>query len=782
LVDDISIMNRNSFVSLVQGFAEKTGAKGFTPDKIGKVYDRLVKELGLDPSNIALSRVNKGLDSLAVEAKRIASVGTVDLDDALRLENYVNTRVYPEMDRIFTHENKTYWDDISGQALKKAHDNYRFAFADYSQDNLLDMWAKVVYPYWTYSSQRLPYLLGTAIKAPPFMIHLLEYRELTEEGRGYIHIPWLDMDINPFRGMAYGTIFGLWSDFPSPFEVSTDDIFAQGFEGFLEGMRDYAGLYPNVLFNLGEMFLGGRMDKVGELLPPGVDALVSMGALTNAPFMTDLRQTLDGPFIKQKIGIQATILAKKKGLEIPAADFIDNERNNTLSEQEREIWKEAERDFWAWNLLGRQTGMARFAPDEWKRAVREEERWWEENYGFTPEEQHWATSMRKRLSDMVPGGLTPAKKDELSMLEYNKYFSGTGFIFGPPSKGMIDRARNKVFQSLDRLDEVTVEKEKENNRKLLNHEIRISQWFDRDSEISDEKNKMSEQIWAEHPNVPRLLDEIEEYYKERGLTPPIRNPLQDIMDMFWSIQPVTRIDPVTGYEYEDFSEFYNARDVILDAFGEDPETRDELLESLGRKWTPLRREVWKFEQEHVNPYWRVKDQTLEMFPENEQNLIKQIESGQLSEADLATAKATITPNSRALAMQLYQLGEYENPPAEESMRLYNVYSKWVTLRRKMMKINDPWLDAYMGLRYGEPTFQTPMASDIYEQIRGNHELMHDIGSVVPRVWIPYRQLPIYEQFRNLPTGMLPEGTIPQQGWYTYWPTPPKGQAPPNIYR
>ena len=93
------------------------------------------------------------------------------------------------------------WAATREKAMDQTRVGFELDFTDYSHQNMFDAYMRRLMPFWTYESQRWPYLARAAVSTPGVFTSWGKYMDYSDTG--YIDIPSTDIQINPFRGTVF---------------------------------------------------------------------------------------------------------------------------------------------------------------------------------------------------------------------------------------------------------------------------------------------------------------------------------------------------------------------------------------------------------------------------------------------------------------------------------------------------------------------------------------------------------------------------------------------------
>ncbi|KKL67413.1 hypothetical protein LCGC14_2135230, partial [marine sediment metagenome] len=181
----------------------------------------------------------------------------------------------------------TEWWAKKESAMMKAREAFELDFTTYSDGNMIDAAMRMIFPFWTYESQRYFWLPRTFLRTPGTLTGLGRYVDYSDSG--YIPVAGTDYQFNPVRGTVFmGGFRRLYlKDYPEYYDAfpGMELIDAIGRFGFYPGIGFMA---PIVAFGA----QANRKPEWSELAPAwvktGIHALVALTPDSKAKDLTEM--------------------------------------------------------------------------------------------------------------------------------------------------------------------------------------------------------------------------------------------------------------------------------------------------------------------------------------------------------------------------------------------------------------------------------------------------------------------------------------------------------------
>lgn len=660
---------------------------GFTKEAIEGIYDQIALSLHIKPETLSwVTSKQMELEAVRRELHELWNSKYLPQEEVDAIHKYLD-EMANNVESVtkapgFTED----YDKLRQSAMDEAHKWYYKEYVDYTHANVVDAMMKMVYPYWTYESQRWFWLPRSFIRHPVVATELGRYQNNSDGG--YVHIPGTSVDINPFRGTVFGTLTTrlVRRDYPEYYDSLE---FAGGYVEFMDFLSRY-GFYPGAHMGIPLALLGGRESQFGEVLPASyksvLDGMValfpkseSMQAISQGIFNDRFRDYLTIREVDRRGGNGTLIFSKIK-------------TNKVLTEEEEAIWAESRSEVSLYSAGFEQFGLFRMRSDEQYQMYQNAAKAIEEITGYTPDQQDWLRDHGYRLWDMV-GGLSPTEQQVLEELNYFKWAGSTR----PLLPGRQQEVLNQIELAWDdvrRYTESNLEVKLQLQRDFMNGLIGPRDYT---GQLTSLYIKQREYITRKVEENPLMdLDNRKDYYKEYNIPQPVLHPMEEMLNLYFNIELEETTDPETGEKINDWDKFWAMRDAIEVAIPDN--MRQEWTDYISRNSTraeELRRLVNDRYTKRYNDVWQA---VIETYNANEQSLIKEYlyleRTGQKLDRQQAIQDITTASGNK----------------------LVSDFRSNVTEARKALRYANPHLDAWLFYWGRTSSFLTPQAEVIYGQI------------------------------------------------------------------
>ena len=653
--------------------------KGFTEEKIGLAYDDILRGIAMKPElDIASQKILQQAEDIKQRLISLKMLKALTPDEERSIHGWIDGIAQQIDDMAYEKgvlkpEFKDY-QKFRQESMDEAMKDYYKAFADYSNQNIIDFVGKHIYPYWTYHMYRWFWLTRTAIRRPGIVAAWGKYNNYSDYG--YVHIPGTDLEVNPFVGSVSGATFGLARrDFKSYYE-------SLGFAGEVLDFTMRRGFFPGIHFMLPIVMtpsFAGRPPELGETLPPlGKTAIESLIA-SNIPGVKDVATWLRDKVFHDNFRNYYTetyvsnIQAKSGGKLIggqSGSDLGSKLRQGIkLTEEEQTIWDEASRQTAWMTILRSNFPVFRLRPQEFLEANEKATKLFQEYLGMSPEFQKDLWRHNLRPTDLV-GGEPPDIRAALDQLWEWKLWWGRSAALAPPSVGDLMDRINKFWHTVEgyQMDRVTRQVDMDNGLLTPTAELHFSgrEWREeRAKNWNDYISKMDKlKTQPEYSEIPWTPEETVEYYKKTGFTMPVRGPIDEALELYFSIKLEMRKQPYSEEEDWDYLGFYLKREAVRQAL-----TDEQRLEfdALVRKYDTKLDEKWRWiADKYLRGYWAVRRILIEEYSEDEKRLIAEFYADTTGMDRKDEIRAIVTPRGRKL------ISEWESVVTEARQRMRNV--------------------------------------------------------------------------------------------------------------
>ena len=670
-------------VQLLKKFRKEFGANfGNLQQQAAEVDFAALKSLGYD----AFNNPERGLVAFKeIPTNRPAGLATTDV---LPVDKSVGAARSPESDA---------WWALKEQAMKNTRLKYELDFTDYNNDNMIDAAMKMVFPFWTYETQRYIWMPRAMLTRPGLATGMGRYMDNTDQG--YIPVPGTDIQFNALRGtvMAGGMRRLMLRDYPEYYDAmpGMEIIDAISRFGFYPGAHV---MFPIVAFGA----LQGKPEW-GEIAPAwfktGLDAARAIspeaaGRVIDHIFPDRFRDYL-------------TMLTL--GAAGHDADEIWNKKKSgkALTEEEERLWLQAESK--ATGLKGvlfEQSGVFRVRPQEYTQMQTDMKQIIADMTGIPIRVQE-AISRRypvtgKRLTDYYDLNILEQKM--IYEQEAYERFKGMTTPLYPSGWQELDVRISNYYSFVDKLfkdirhvglyDRDGVQTDPsiiQLNEQMVNRDISPEQWKNIRGDIMTKAAAITQRVSVEeYPDVPLSLDEREAYYIERNIIPPTRGPSQELLYMYYELQPEKRYDWESGKDEWDFDTYYGQVDALIESL--DEKERQTFLARIQYEWTPMEKLYWTVSREYLKPYRLMRNMVSQQYSEDERRNIRRFESARGEE--------------RARIQAL---------PGPGGQKLISGYQAALRDARQKLRLAQPELDAWLYFWGATDTFLTAESEELYNE-------------------------------------------------------------------
>jgi len=575
------------------------------------------------------------------------------------------------------------WTAKRDAAAEAATKEYHLTFTDYTSQNMMDSFMKGIYPFWIYESRRYPYLWRTGIRTPGVPLSMGRFMDYTEGG--YVNIPGMPIDINPFRGTVFMGGFRRMfiRDYPEYYDAPVWGTFAGVMDAFSRG-----GFYPGVHIAAPLAFFGSKVGapQMYEVLPPAFTTLFSFYQSIDPSSETSrwLRdQVMSDRFreymIEQELtdlGVDGNYVMAKKSMGIE------------LTDDEQKLVDQAMRKVSLLQIPFVQMGLFRFRPEDRDKAYEMALEVKEKLTGI-PVEQ-W--KRESRLSDIT--GVRTSDRFPLSPLEqkilfeaeeverWNKNFVAPLLpseqrkeeeriiMYQYEVSKIYEQARTEGFPDYSGKQDIVSEE-------FLEEEFRAGRitGAQYDAMLEELVEATIERVNAladtdMFADVPKTREERVSRYLERDEPVPIWHPAQELLWEYREIKPEMAFDYELDTWRIDWETYFARVDAIMNALSE--ENQRSFLENLQYEWTDTKRLRWRISKEYIRPYYNTRVALLDTYSVEERKLIQ--------EYSLANSA---------------RREEIRNVTDSEGLKLISNFTTKLKNIHQNMRVNDPELDAWL---------------------------------------------------------------------------------------
>ena len=566
---------------------------------------------------------------------------------------------------------------------------------------------RAVYPFWTYESQRIPWIARTVVTHPGVGTTIGKYMNYTDTG--YIQVPGTDMQINPLRGLVFMGGFRRFflQDYPEYYDRFP--FFSETFDALSRG-----GFYPGAHVTIAQVLVGAKYGRRGlewgEVLPPfvktGLNALAEI-----SPAARKLKNTL----IPERFRDYQTMLMVAKYTDQQNLDYSASEiyakilDGIKLEPDEQRLWDRAAQEVDRYNMIFEQTGVFRLRPPEMVEAFKQSALAIQDLTGFTPQQQerfrNWSNVTGHRMSDYVM--LDPMQQETLQELESIKHWSRLVTPLLPSEWQKEDVRITNYWSDVDKISVQSREtgfSDTEGKQTHLSLKQLEEQWqsgiisSDRYQTLAGETmNKASQQVEALHnsayyKDVPITLEERAAHAQERGRPVPTYHPMQELIWQYYEIHPELIQDPELGPIY-DWNTYFTKVDLLLDSM--DPDSKKRFTDYIMRDWTNVQKVHWVVNKQFFRGYNNLRESVIRQYSPEEQAILRRY-----SLSDKETQKKL-----------------QEELMADGQTKLISDFNGSLSRAREHMRMLDPELDSWLFFWGNTSTLLTPEAEADYADLR-----------------------------------------------------------------
>ena len=735
-LETMTLKRRDEFIQEVKVQAERMASKadktadalGFTNDAIGEVYDYILRDMYMSPqaASVIEPRLME-LASLRAELWSIYNSKGLPKGMAEDLQKFI-ANLADELEKVPGYATPTkpgvargLSDDFSAskqRAADKASKEYYKDWADYTNENATTALMRSIYPFWTYELHRMFWIPRAAIRTPGVFKAWGAYMDYTEDG--YFHIPGTSLEWNMLRGTIFmgGMIRLIRRDYPE---------FYDRYPGFSETM-DYLsrfGFYPAAWVNFLKLTMwlsAGGYPMYGELLPAWIKT--PLNAFVAAFPKSEPTKLLQDTILREVYRDYMTMLLANKicqeqQLEFNGRDIWDKKKTGVpLSEKEQEVWLAASGKLGLYGILLEQGGIFRIRTQNQLDAWEQSGKLIEEKTGYTQEEQFWIRQHGFRVGDYAQ--LDPLDQAVLAEMDIIKYHSGVMLSLMPSAWQVEDVIRSEFWGAVRKLDDeirgegkITVAGQviigqEQLDRLVREGSINMQQWDAGRAALRERYTIAFDELAAtdRYANVPLSLEDIVDdkgnvtrkglktIAEERNMLPPVAHPAEEILNLYYSIRLEKKFDEETGKLIDDWDGYFLKIDAILAALSGD--RREDLVEMITRKMSPLEQLRWRISREWFRPYQRRNQAILATQFTPEQQII-------------------IREWIFASPVRRDELREIVIP--ETGNKLINTYQTMIRQAGLNLRMLNSELDAWLLFFEMTETTRTPAAQELYNRFR-----------------------------------------------------------------
>lgn len=580
---------------------------GFTEEKIGQVYDEILKSMNLNPLTAEaaaprLAQLKALYDEMVVQSQSRGTINTVERQELItELGNTLRSDLAndPITERLFTPE----WQTARQSALDDAVDKFSLDFPDYTSATAVNATGRMIFPFWTYETHRLAWIPRTFLQRPGTLTGLSKYQDYTDNG--YLHIPGTSFEINPLRGTIWmGGMRRLVNrDFPE---------FYDRFPGLSNTFDQLSrlGFFPNIGVSAAFTLFGskgqGSFSQIGELVPNIVasplEAYIALRPeSSSARFLAET--LLPGRFrdyiVEQFVGARGG-----EGVEI--RDLIAN--NVPLTSDQQRQWDIGQGDTAKFNLLNFQLGLLRVRPEERIAFERNAREVLAECTGIPPADQERAARRGLRLAEWIP---IPANcRDIVRDIEGYTQWRGLASHLQESEKGQVISKMRLFWTQIGDFADIQQAHKLDLDTEVLNGVINQRQWDAERVNIAratrqfiDDKHKdpaFQMEFNGEIISIPMTILERMAFSERIGNDPILMGGEDELIAAWHQVELRQRQDPESGVIGNDWDLYFLEKRLIEDAIRQGGGV--DALSRLHSSETPLNHNRRLDYENFIRPY------------------------------------------------------------------------------------------------------------------------------------------------------------------------------------
>ena len=339
---------------------------------------------------------------------------------------------------------------------------------------------------------------------------------------------------------------------------------------------------------------------------------------------------------------------------------------------------------------------------------------YEQFTGYTKEQQKWLTSHGYKLSDFV--SLDSLQQDVMYQLDTIKYNPSITLALMPSSQQDAQILRNSFWRSVsDMKDRYNSDTEiiTSTGLHIVGQEALDAAWQAGTINGADwtsghaSLNQAFATAFAalaeseQYKNIPITLEDTKNSdgttrigiitaMKTQGQTPTTEHPAQELLNLYYSMQPETVIDPETGQASIDWDGYYLKVDTIINTLTADQQT--EFVQMITKNMTPIEKVRYQVSKDYFQAYNSRYRAVLTLFSADQQALIKEYDSA--------------SPDRRAAIKEL---------TLPKGAKLISTYNSLLKLSGENLRKMSPELDAWLRVFGKTTSLLTVQAEAIYKQ-------------------------------------------------------------------
>ena len=388
-----SFYNQREFRQYVMRMAREGGHTGVTQKKVDAIFASVLDRLGFNSKfHTAFEAQERGIKAMFGELDASLKSPKFGQGQEAAARTYIN-KVAGHIDNMPV-EQQSLLKQNGQNAMDQAADDLTQEFVNYEGNNVVDDLFQGLFPFYTYESRRMAWLLQNSFDHPALFANVGpegRYYEATDKGYMNVFNTW--MDINYFGGTMLNTPRRLFrAEFPAHDQG--------GFRGFYSQMEQQLGQFgfyfgSHVTAALeGYDLIMGKEAELGEALPPFGFGAIPLGSgglaameMSKIPLVSQAARTMRNQLFHDRFrewGVAKVMI--ENGLPLEEVDFktmkpVEGALQVTQDDINDASWKSAGLEFIAESM-----GNVRFRGPAERKYREARDVMWSEIAGMTIDE------------------------------------------------------------------------------------------------------------------------------------------------------------------------------------------------------------------------------------------------------------------------------------------------------------------------------------------------------------------------------------------------------------
>mgnify|MGYP003627228373 FL=1 len=680
--------SREGFETYVMNKAREYGHAGVRRDRVGVVYDEVLKSLGFEAGyHTAFDASRRNIKEFGEDLKtafkepRFNETQRDAFDEwAEKVAQHAET--IPAGERgILKFEGR--------KRVEEAVEEHNGAFVNYDGGNAADDLTQGLFPYITYETRRLNWLLQRGFDHPAVFTTIGpegRYWEATDNG--YIHSPWDSWDLNIFGGTMLNTPRRLFkSEFPAEHQKGMRGAVSKS-QIQLDRVGIYLGPAATGAMELWDQMTGSGGDFGEAAPPPLTGGLAAFEAATHAiPGLESLAgtartmrlQLFDDRFRDRTI--QHILI--NRGFDLRELDTETMTPRNEKGVLTQEDINDASAESARQEFISESMGNVRWRGDA-ERVYRENrEQLWGDLLGIPHSEARALASDGVRLSDLVQ--LSPEALGLFSLIDNSEQFGAARLDLLPEGLRDMARQRNEYYGTLGAQRETFLEAQISDDALWATGDLVPILWASNRQVRMDQKANAGNVLRgitvdpagvettdeaAPFANMPFEYDEWVAFQNEYGADiTEQRHPIQEELDVYYEIRP-TDIDGDGQIDWEDFLDRQIEHEDSLEG-----ENKRAFLEAIDDSYSPVEQAMRQFSREIARPYLQIADTLRD--EQGVAKLLDEVKKMQMIDQDAAADLRSLPAYRRYTksVREAKELMRLENPTLDYGLNIFGMLSK-----------------------------------------------------------------------------------------------------------